>query len=574
MGQTPQDTRRRQRLQELGGAAIRAFTGEAELQLRAGGLFHRHRRVSMPAPHLKLQPEGGSLRDYRGSADGMALRWRCSDARLHRELCPAEPVPRLVFELLEQLRAESLAPAGLPGMRDNLERRFAAWSHEFHHSGLNETAFGVLLYTLAQMAWARLNARPVLAETEDFIEATRAGIAPLIGRELALLKRHREDQALYARAALAIADTVQGLLQTEREALGGASDESAEDEALQAALRLLFDADEESGDEGGVAVGAGPGRVFEDAEGGYRVFSTRYDREVPAAGLVRPELLRELRERLDEFTREQGVNLARLSRRLAALFARPARDGWNFGEEEGYVDGSRLSQLVSSPAERRLFRTVRMRPGSDAVVGLLIDCSGSMRAHIEKVAVLVDVLCRALHQAGVSSEVLGFTTGAWNGGRVQQEWMAQGRPPHPGRLNEVTYMVYKDAETSWRRARGSLAALLKPDLFREGVDGEAVDWACNRLLARDESRRVLLVISDGCPMDTATSLANDRAYLDRHLKTVLERRDRQGEVEIYGLGVAQDLSPHYRHCTMLDLSRGLGNRVFADILDMLARKRA
>ena len=206
----------------------------------------------------------------------------------------------------------------------------------------------------------------------------------------------------------------------------------------------------------------------------------------------------------------------------------------------GQIDGRRLAQLVSSPAERHLFRQERFQPKPHTLVSLLIDCSGSMKAHIEAVAVLVDIFVRASLQAGINTEVLGFTTGAWNGGRAQRDWLAQGRPAHPGRLNEVSYMVYKDAETGWRRARPAIAALLKPDLFREGVDGEAVDWACARMSGRDEQRRVLIVISDGCPMDTATNLANDAFYLDNHLKEVVARHERQADIDIFGLGVGLD----------------------------------
>ena len=156
---------------------------------------------------------------------------------------------------------------------------------------------------------------------------------------------------------------------------------------------------------------------------------------------------------------------------------------------------------------------------------------------------------------------------------MQRDWIAAGRPKHPGRLNELSYLVYKDAETSWRRARPSIAALLKPDLFREGVDGEAVDWACARMLGRSDTRRVLVVISDGCPMDAATNLANDQFYLDNHLKEVVAHHERQGEVEIYGLGVGLDLSPYYRRRLSLDLARGVDNRVFDEIMGLLRRSR-
>jgi cobaltochelatase CobT len=452
-------------------------------------------------------------------------------------------------------------------MAHNLASRFEGWSRDFHHSGLSDSALGILLYTLAQMAWARLNARQVLEETEDFIEATRAGIAPLLGNELAALKRHREDQVRYAEAALTIARTIDDMISAAQADRAQEDSERDSDDEV-AAFKLLLNFDE-GGEDGIASVTTGQSKVFRDADTGYRIFTRQYDRELPAGTLVRPAMLRELRERLDERVREQGINTARLSRQLAALFAQPERDGWSFGEEEGYIDGRRLAQLISSPAEHRLFRQERFQPKPHTLVSLLIDCSGSMKEHIESVAVLVDVFSRALQQAGVATEVLGFTTGAWNGGRVLRDWMARGRPPHPGRLNEVAYLVYKDAETSWRRARPSIAAMLKPDLFREGVDGEAVDWACARLAGRSETRRLLIVISDGCPMDTATNLANDRFYLDNHLKDVVERREQQGGVEIYGLGVGLDLSPYYSRCLALDLSQGPGNEVFTEILELL-----
>jgi len=571
MATIQQQARRQQRVEELCGAAIRALTGDPELHMRAHGLYRGQKRVPLYAPHLRTDPGADDIGGHRGASDGMALRLLHSDAELHRSLSPEEPVQRLIFELLEQLRVESLAPADKPGMAGNLERRFVSWSLQYHHAGLTGSELGILLYTLAQVCWARLNARRVVEETEDLIEATRAGIVPLIGHELAALKRNRDDQAGFAQAALTIARQVHGWI----EDAGAGQSEAADDDAADAAdgaLKFLLDFDQQ-GDAGVASVISGRSKVFADAAAGYRIFSTRYDRESGAAELVRPALLGELRTRLDRLVADQGVNVRRVARRLAAMFAQPKRDGWLFGEEEGYIDGRRLTQLVSSPDERRLFRQELFQPRPHTLFSLLIDCSGSMKAHIESVAVLVDVLARALQQAGVASEVLGFTTGAWNGGRVQRDWIAAGRPKHPGRLNELCYLVYKDAETSWRRARPSIAALLKPDLFREGVDGEAVDWACARMLGRSDTRRVLVVISDGCPMDAATNLANDQFYLDNHLKEVVARHERQGEVEIYGLGVGLDLSPYYRRRLSLDLARGVDNRVFDEIVGLLRRSR-
>jgi cobaltochelatase CobT len=193
-----------------------------------------------------------------------------------------------------------------------------------------------------------------------------------------------------------------------------------------------------------------------------------------------------------------------------------------------------------------------------------------MKQHVESVAMLVDVFARALEQAGVASEVLGFTTGAWNGGRALRDWQRAGRPAHPGRLNEVCQMVFKDADTPWRRARPDIAALLKSDLFREGVDGEAVDWACARLESRSEGRRLLIVISDGSPMDSATHLANDAHYLDQHLREVVARHEQGGAVEIYGVGVGLDLSLYYRRSRVIDPSATLCHEVFSEIVAMIS----
>jgi cobaltochelatase CobT len=183
---------------------------------------------------------------------------------------------------------------------------------------------------------------------------------------------------------------------------------------------------------------------------------------------------------------------------------------------------------------------------------------------------LVDVLARALEQAGVSSEILGFTTGAWNGGRAQRDWIRAGRPAHPGRLNERCHLVFKAAETPWRRARPAIAALLKGDLFREGFDGEAVDWACARLFARPEERKLLLVISDGSPMDGATLLANDAHYLDHHLRDVVARHEQARGVQIAGVGVGLDLSPYYSRSHVLDLGASTGNQIFREITALIA----
>jgi cobaltochelatase CobT len=566
MSEAQIQARKQERIEALCAAAIRAVSGVADLHFRGRRLHRGRTPLPLYAPHLSTSLATDDFASFRGAADGFALRLLNNDAKLHRTLCPAGPSARMVFELLEQFRCESLAPAAMPGITHNLRHRFEAWSLAFHHAGGTDTARGLLIYTVAQTCRARVTGERVVEETEDMLEATRFGIGPLIGNALAALRRTRTDQAAYAEHALDIARTIAAMLRSEDDEASNDADES--DNGL-AAFSLLLD----NGDDidGGIAAAvSGRSLVLEGSADGYRIFTIAYDREVAPATLVRADALEENRERLDRRIAASGVNLAHLARDLKALLAVPTRDGWDGGQEEGHVDGRRLAQLVASPTERRLFRIERQEPIADCLVTVLIDCSGSMKEHIESVAVLSDLLMRALEQAGVANEVLGFTTNSWSGGRAQRDWMRAGRPKHPGRLNETCHMVIKNAASTWRRARTNVAALLKAELFREGIDGEAVEWAMRRASMRDEQRKLLIVISDGSPMDSATNLANDAHYLDHHLRDVIERFEGMG-AEIYGVGVGLDLSPYYSRSHVLDLSSGVTGAVFRELLAMIAR---
>jgi cobaltochelatase CobT len=562
------ERRRQQQVQELAAASVRALSGEADVQFRGQRLHRGGRPLPALAPHLQPSLEDDDFGSFRGAADGVALRLSHSDLALHASQRPADGVERVVFDLLEQFRVESLAPHAMPGVAHNLRHRHEQWSESVRRSGLTDSASGLLLYTVAQVARARVTAQPVVETTEGLIEGTRMALAPLIGTDLAALRRTREDQRAYAVHALAIARAVGDGVREALEKDGGAEDDATA--AAQALGRLLaFDAR----DSGGEVPVAGPGaaRTFDGTDDGYRVFTTAYDTEHRAASLVRAELLREYREQLDRRIAQHGVNVPRLARELKAMLAAPHRDGWDGARDEGRIDGRRLAQLVASPGERRLFRVERERPVVEAVVTFLVDCSGSMKQHAQAVALLVDVLGRALEQAGASTEVLGFTTNAWNGGRARRDWLRAGRPAQPGRLNEVCHLVFKDAGTPWRPARRDVAALLKADLFREGIDGEAVEWACRRLASREEARRILVVISDGCPMDGATALANGDRYLDEHLKDVVSRREREGIVRVCGLGVGLDLSPYYRRSLALDAAAPPSHASLREIAQLIGR---
>lgn len=563
-----------QQREGLRAAAVRALTGDAGLHYRDGRLCRNLRPLPLHAPHLNAGLNVDDLGVQRGGADAAALRLRHGDLDLHRSLRPEEPVQRLMFELLEQLRCESLVPPGMEGVRQNVRDRFEAWAAAFHDAGWLDSHLGILLYTATQVAWSRLTGWPVREATEDLIEATRAGVVPVLGTALAGMRRHRTDQRAFAVHALAFAALIGEMIDAASEGTDEAADAEEKKTALRAAFSLALghDNDDDAGD--GIDTAAtGESRVLADGDDGYRVFTDRYDREVLPGRLVRRAQLDEFRQRIDQRIADQHINVGRLARMLALSLATPRRDGWISGEEQGRIDGRRLAQVICSPAERRVFQRELHPLQADSVVSFLIDCSGSMKQHVEHVAMLVDILSRALDRAGVANEILGFTTGAWNGGRPRAEWLARGRPAHPGRLNEVCHMVFKDAETSWRRARTDIAALLKRELFREGVDGEAVAWACARLRAQQPPRRTLVVISDGSPTDSATGQANDPFYLDNHLKAVVARQEAAGHVRILGLGAGLDLSPYYRHSLAVDLGSPPGMPLLQEIVHWLGARR-
>jgi cobaltochelatase CobT len=564
---TPALVRYQQQLDALCAATLRALTGQAQLHFRGRQLYRADHRLPSFAPHLHPQTQTDDARSFRGAADGAALRLRYSDSALHLRLKPALPLARMVFDLLEQFRCASLVPDHLPGVRSNMLHRFDAWSLAFVRARLHESAQGILLLTVAQICHSRVTAEPVDESLTDLIEVTRFGLAPRIGVALAGLRRSRASQADYAEHALHIANTVAALVASEKEARAAPRQDIPEEDDEDAWLQLWVDF--ESSEEGGFAVVDAERESSDVAHAPYRAFTTAYDKEVGASSLVRAELLQTYRETLDQQIADAGISVALLARQIQALLAKPHNDDWDSGQEEGRIDGRRLAQLIASPTERRLFRTEHQEPLTHCTVGFLVDCSGSMKQHMPALTVMIDLLVRAMELAGISSQVLGYTTGAWNGGRALRDWRKAGKPQDPGRLNELCHIVFKDNETTWRRARRDIAALLKPDIFRECIDGEALRWANQRLEQVTAERKILIVVSDGSPMDSATVLANDPNYLDRDLQTAATQIERAGRIRLIGVGVGLDMSPFYQRSLVIDAVNFPLRRSLQDILKLL-----
>ena len=560
---------RKRQIERHCAATIRALSGHPRAEYRRELLFEDGRGVDLYSPHLAADVVNHSLERCRGIADAMALRLEHTDFELHRSLQPKDEIGRMVFDILEQMRAESLAPKDMKGLQRNLDRAFHEWCRESRRSGLTENELGLLIYSVIQVVRARLVSEQQEEEVEDLIESTRFKLAPLIGDQLAQLHAMRFDQAAYAKLALTISSAVSEMARA-------AAGEDLDHEVSKTRHRLLMPRQHESDDryvEGGAA-GVGQTLGVEDEGDPYPVFCRDFDREVEGRSLYRLAQRTSLRQQLDKLVSAQAVSAPRLAQRLMNLFAVFQRSGWNFGEEEGYLDGRRLSQLAANSSYTRVFKQQRYTPWCDTVVTFLLDNSGSMkRQRFEAVAVMVDIYSRALELAGIRSEILGFTTGGWTGGESIKAWRAAGMPSLPGRLNDRLHIVYKDADTSWRRARYSIASLLNTNHFREGLDGEALEWAAQRLRLMNESRKCLVVISDGAPMDSATAHYNDEFFLERHLKQVVTKLERDPAIELTAIGIALDMGEFFSRSVALDLTGTLGNRVFRALEDLYGTRQ-
>jgi cobaltochelatase CobT len=562
--------RRQQAQEELRAATVRALAQQPDLHYRGGKLHRLNDRLPSFAPHLHPNAQSDDIRSLKGAADAIAMRLLHSDWDQHQALAPTPMLARMLFDVLEQFRCESLADEAMPGLRNNMLHRFDVWSMAYVASNLNESAQGLLLLTVAQMCRTRVTHQPVTEALEDMMEATRFGLSQRIGHDLAALRSTRFSQADYAVHACRIALTVSSMVESERE-LRGQKRNRDQEEAVDKAWQEIW-VDFDAGDEAAMLAAGNARRLEDDSAANYRVFTRAYDREVAAHKLVRTEELKSLRSTLDQYVAAAGVSPAQLARALQAILAKPLRDDWNHGQEEGSIDGRRLAQLIASPTERRIFRTERMQPVTDCGVCLLVDCSGSMKQHMAKLAPLLDLLARALEMAGAQCEVLGYTTGAWNGGRALRDWRKAGKPSQPGRLNELCHIVFKNAATPWRKAKSDIAATLKPELFRECIDAEALRWASGRLMEQDVERRILIVFADGSPMDSATALCNDADYLDRDLQAASALLEREDDLELLAFGVGLDMSLYYSKSHVLDLGDSPSHTI-QEIVSLLAKRR-
>ncbi|MFW2850631.1 cobaltochelatase subunit CobT [Sphingomonas sp. TX0543] len=598
--QTPLD-----RFKEVLGGTARALADEPEIELAftadAPTQSGKHLKVPMPARALPAD----QVAEARGFADGFALRLKHHDAALHLRAAPHEAVARGVFDAIETARVEALGSRGYAGIADNLAvaldvrlRADPITRARTREEVPLSTALGLLVREKLSGRESPAIAAPGLALVRDWIDEKA-------GTDLDSLALALDDQRAFqaiVRKLLEDLELVQGDELPEDTEDGeseedGTDDEQGDDgedeegesgqgEAQVEARGEQRDAENEDGEgqEMGDDVQDMDGEPGDDGEDGmqpvrpnrpfadlspqfdYRVWSTDFDEVIAATDLCDADELVRLRSYLDQQLVHLQSVVSKLANRLQRRLMAQQSRSWDFDQEEGLLDAARLARVVVSPDMSLSYKIERDTEFRDTVVTLLIDNSGSMRGRpISIAAISADILARTLERCGVKTEILGFTTRAWKGGQSRETWLAAGRPPQPGRLNDIRHIVYKKADEPWRRARTSLGLMMREGLLKENIDGEALMWAHARLIARPEERRILMVISDGAPVDDSTLSVNSGSYLERHLRQVIDWIEKKSSVELVAIGIGHDVTRYYsRAVTIMDVDQ-LGGTIIEQL---------
>lgn len=527
----------------------------------------------------------GRLAWWRGRVDALAARARYGDARVEERWAPRGGPARALFGLFEQARVEALAAQEFPGMRRNLAALFLHQWERARPEGAIRGVGGGWIETVGLLARVPLGAPlPEVAEREVGTR-WRAWLPPEVAQGLTEMRALRADPEEFSRRSLAVIAAVLSSLEEERgmpfagpaspqpEKNDATASPAAEGTAGEKANSAAQDrrADLRRPAEGGIPGGAEKDRSS-SAQAGYAVYTRAFDGIFRGSELGDTATMERLRRELDARIADRGTDIRRWAHRLQRYLLVLQARTWQFDCEEGVLDAARLSRVVTRPYEPLAYKQESEARLPDTVVSLLVDNSGSMRGvPIATAAACAEILGRILERCGVKTEILGFTTRTWHGGRARSKWKADGAPRHPGRIADLQHVIYKHADEPWRRARGSLALMLDERHLKENIDGEALEWAVQRLRRRAETRRILIVISDGAPLDEATLEANGVDYLDRHLRSVIGDIERDGSVELLAVGIGQKVTAYYRHAIELDTVGELSGALVTQLIQQLGR---
>ena len=594
--------------------ATRALADEHELNVTFSADPSGVAGDTMRLPQISRRMGRQEVLLARGTADALAMRMRHHDAATHAKFAPAGPMAREIYEAMETARCEALGARDMPGALSNIDARIGAEADKKGYAQIKAPADAPLSvaagYILRQAATGR--ALPVGAQ--HVADLWRPFIEQQAGETLGDLRETLADQAAFARLARrAISDLGYGdqLGEDPDEPEDDAAEEDAEQDEeagdnqardqddsedgegspersqeqqqdeRQAQVSMDDQADDELADEAEMPDAEAPPDLpppVSEASPDYRVFSQNWDEEIRADDLADPAELERLRAYLDKQLEPLRGAVSRLANKLQRRLQAQQNRSWEFDKEEGVLDAGRLARVVANPTTPLSFKVEKDMEFRDTVVTLLIDNSGSMRGRpISIAAICADVLARTLERCSVKVEILGFTTRAWKGGQAREEWLKQGRPSQPGRLNDLRHIIYKPADAPWRRVRPNLGLMMKEGLLKENIDGEALEWAHRRLAKRAEARKILMVISDGAPVDDSTLSVNPANYLEKHLRDVIAMVEKKRAVELLAIGIGHDVTRYYdRAVTITDAEQLAGaiTEQLAALFDSDPRKRA
>jgi cobaltochelatase CobT len=568
------------------GLAVRAIAGDDEVQVNyaPGKPEVDGKAVQLPEP--SRVPSAREVAVIRGWADSLALTVACHDAKLHSRLAPRSGPAKAVFEAVERARIEAVGANRMPGMAANLTARVEDQYGHGRYAEITERADAPLEDALALIVREQLTGAPPPKSAQAMVDLWRPLIEDRAGRMLSRLSQFAENQAAFGQAmrdVLKTLDLSDELSEGEREEgdqeeSEGGDQQTRDQQEGQEAQDQASEEEQRGEGEEGEPVDAPQDADFDERDAdadyeelsdarerrpnfnvldspeafGYKVFNRQHDEEIAAEELSTPDELERLRSFLDKELRHLQSAVGRLANRLQRKLMAQQSRAWDFDLEEGLLDTARLTRVVIDPLHALSFKQERDAVFRDTVVTLLLDNSGSMRGRpIMVAACCADILARTLERCGVKVEILGFTTKAWKGGQARETWLAAGKPSNPGRLNDLRHIVYKSADAPWRRAKRSLALMMREGLLKENIDGEALAWAHRRLQGRPERRRILMMISDGAPVDDSTLSVNTGNYLEQHLRQVIEEIETHSPIELIAIGIGHDVTRYYRRAVTI-----------------------
>ncbi|RUW58331.1 cobaltochelatase subunit CobT [Mesorhizobium sp. M7A.F.Ca.US.008.03.1.1] len=592
---------------------MRAIAGDKELEV---GFAKDRPALAGSRARLPELPKKASKTDIaitRGLGDSMALKRACHDARIHTKLAPEGKAARAIYDAVEQARVEAIGSRAMQGVADNIGSMLEDKYTKANLVDVKDKADAPIEEALALMVREKLTGRPVPKSGERLVELWRPWVEEKAKADLDGLSAKLGDQQAFARvvremlASMEMAEELgddqetedsednddnqpQGEEQSEEggeedsgseqsqseDAEASADDEqSAETEASDATADDLSDDDDADAETPGEARRNDNPFTNLPKEIDYKVFTTAFDETVGAEELCEEEELDRLRAFLDKQLANLSGVVGRLANRLQRRLMAQQNRSWDFDLEEGYLDPARLVRVVIDPMQPLSFKQERDTKFRDTVVTLVLDNSGSMRGRpITVAATCADILARTLERCGVSVEILGFTTRAWKGGQAREKWLKDGKPPNPGRLNDLRHIIYKSADHPWRRARRNLGLMMREGLLKENIDGEALLWAHNRLIARPEQRKILMMISDGAPVDDSTLSVNPGNYLERHLRAVIDLIETRSPVELLAIGIGHDVTRYYRRAVTIVDAEELAGAMTEQLASLFAEESA